>query len=58
MHFPLGYIWVYGLSMFYASPLFWVKAPTPVCFKGADLISCLFSLYAYQKKKKKKMILY
>ena len=33
--------------------LFWVKAPTPVCFKGADLISCLFSLYTYQKKKKK-----
>ena len=36
-------------------PCFWVKAPTPACFKGADLISCLFSLYAYQKKKKKKI---
>ena len=30
---------------------FWVKAPNPVCFQGADLISCLLSKYAYQKKK-------
>lgn len=33
---------------------FWVKAPNPACFQGADLISCLLSEYAYQKKKKKK----
>ena len=32
---------------------FWVKAPNPACFQGADLISCLLSEYAYQKKKKK-----
>ena len=35
---------------------FWVKAPNPACFQGADLISCLLSEYAYQKKKKKKVL--
>ena len=47
--FPLGFnmgLWFY---MLYASP-FWVKAPTPACYQGADLISCLL---AYMPTKKK-----
>ena len=49
--FSPGFYYGYMFRLCYML-FFRVKAPTPVRFKGADLISCLFSLCAYQKKKK------